>query len=163
VTPHEPAILVLGVGNTLMRDDGVGVRLMEALCAVEPALPGVEYVDAGTLSFLLLPMIEQCRALLVLDAARLGGAPGEVRELGGAGMDEFLESASCSVHEIGLRDLLDAARLTESLPARRALVGVQPDRVDWGETLSPPVAAAVPPAVALARGILERWQREVAS
>ena len=78
-------ILVLGVGNTLMRDDGVGVRLMEALAAVEPTLRGVEYVDAGTLSFLLLPMIEQCRALLVLDAAHLDTAPGEIRCLEGAG------------------------------------------------------------------------------
>jgi hydrogenase maturation protease len=76
-------------------------------------------------------------------------------------MDEFLKSASCSVHEVGMRDLLDAARLTATLPARRALVGVQPDRVAWGEKLSPPVAAAVPAAVALARGILERWQRDV--
>ena len=154
---------MLGVGNPLMSDDGIGQRLLAELESLQPQLAGVDYVDAGTLSFLLLPRIEDCAALLVLDAARLGGAPGEVRELGGAGMDEFLKSASCSVHEIGLRDLLDAARLTDTLPARRALVGVQPDRVDWGETLSPPVAAAVPPAVALARGILERWQREVAS
>jgi hydrogenase maturation protease len=101
--------------------------------------------------------------LLVLDAARLAGEPGEIREFSGAGMDAFLKSAGCSVHEIGLRDLLDAARLTGALPARRALVGVQPVRVDWGEKLSPPVAAAVPAAASLARGILERWQRDVAS
>jgi hydrogenase maturation protease len=154
--------LVLGVGNPLMSDDGVGQRLLAELASLPPPLAGVDYVDAGTLSFLLLPRIEDCAALLVLDAARLGGAPGEFREFSGAEMDEFLKSDSCSVHEIGMRDLLDAARLTEALPARRAFVGVQPDRVDWGDTLSPPVAAAVPAAVALARGILERWQRDVA-
>jgi hydrogenase maturation protease len=150
--------LVLGVGNPLMSDDGVGQRLLAELASLQPPLADVDYVDAGTLSFLLLPRIEDCGALLVLDAARLGGSPGEVREFSGAGMDGFLKSASCSVHEIGLRDLLDAARLTEALPARRALVAVQPGRVDWGENLSPPVAAAVPAATARARVILERWQ-----
>ena len=151
---------MLGVGNPLMSDDGVGQRLLAELESLRPPLVGVDYVDAGTLSFLLLPRIEDCTALLVLDAASLGGAPGEVREFSGTGMDAFLRSASCSVHEIGLRDLLDAARLTGALPARRALVGVQPDRVDWGEALSPSVAAAVPAAAALARGILERWQHD---
>lgn len=153
---------MLGVGNPLMSDDGVGQSLLAQLASLQPPLVDVDYVDAGTLSFLLLPRIEDCAALLVLDAARLGGVPGEVREFSGAGMDAFLKSASCSVHEIGLRDLLDAARLTETLPTRRALVGVQPDRVDWGEKLSPSVAAAVPMAAARARGILERWQRDVA-
>ena len=154
--------LVFGVGNPLMSDDGVGQRLLAELASLQPPLAGVDYVDAGTLSFLLLPRIEDCAALLVLDAARLGGAPGEFREFSGPDMDDFLKSASCSVHEIGMRDLLDAARLTETLPARRALVGVQPGRVEWGETLSPAVAAAMPDAAVLARGILERWQRDFA-
>jgi hydrogenase maturation protease len=148
---------VLGVGNTLMRDDGIGVRLMEALAASEPALPGVECVDAGTLSFLLLPMIEQCSALLVLDAAHLGTLPGDIRCLEGAAMDEFLRTARSSVHEVGVRDLLDVARLTGHLPERRAFVGVQPLEVGWGETLSEPVAAALPAAVVAARAILSRW------
>jgi hydrogenase maturation protease len=61
------------------------------------------------------------------------------------------------VHELGLRDLLDAARLTDSLPARRALVGVQPGQLGWGMALSPPVAAAVPVAADAARQVLEAW------
>lgn len=150
-------VLVLGVGNTLMRDDGVGVRLAESLAAVEPALPGVEYVDAGTLSFLLLPRIEQCQALLVLDAAHLDSNPGDIRCLEGAAMDEFLRTARCSVHEVGVRDLLDVARLTGHLPERRAFVGMQPLETGWGESLSEPVVAALPEAVRTARKILDGW------
>ena len=63
-------VLVIGVGNPLMSDDGVGQRLLEALAARLPALDDVEYLDAGTLGFLLLPRIEQADALLVLDAAQ---------------------------------------------------------------------------------------------
>lgn len=108
--------LVLGVGNPLMSDDGVGLRVLEALSGQQPALDGVDYLDAGTLSLLLLPRFEHCDALLVLDAAQLGGAPGDLRVQHGADMDAFFRNARGSVHEVGIRDLLDAARLTGTLP-----------------------------------------------
>ena len=150
-------VLVLGVGNTLMRDDGTGVRLMESVAALQPPLPAVEYIDAGTLSFLLLPMIERCDALLVLDAAHLGAESGAIRSFEGPAMDEFLRTARCSVHEVGVRDLLDIARLTGDLPERRAFVGIQPLDVDWGDDLSAPVARSLPAATLAARTILTRW------
>jgi hydrogenase maturation protease len=155
--PARVRALVLGVGNPLMSDDGVGQRLVEALATRPPALDGVDYLDAGTLGFLLLPRIEQCDALLVFDAAQLAAAPGEVRLFEGEALDAFLRAPRCSVHELGLRDLLDAARLTGALPARRVLIGVQPERLGWGLTLSPAVEAAVTGAVDLARGVLEAW------
>lgn len=159
--PEPPAdrALVLGIGNPLMTDDGVGLRLLEALVEFTPSLPGVEYVDAGTLSFLLLPRIECASALLVLDAARLGLHPGAVRSFTGAAMDDFLRGASAGVHDVGLRDLLDAARLTDALPDRRALVGVQPESIGWGTELSATVQGSVHTAVLAAREILERWMR----
>ena len=148
--------LVLGVGNPLMSDDGVGLRVLAALRAALP-LEGVEYLDAGTLSLLLLPRIEQCRSLLVLDAAQLDAPPGTVCVLRDDEMDAFLRESRCSVHEVGLRDVLDAARLTGSLPERRALVGVQPERVGWGDTCSAPVESAIADAVSRARAIIEGW------
>jgi hydrogenase maturation protease len=156
-TPAGTRVLVLGVGNPLMSDDGVGQRLLEALAARVPALGGVEYLDAGTLGLMLLPRVERCDALLALDAAQVSGAPGEVRVFEGAELDAFLRTPRCGVHELGLRDLLDAARLTDSLPARRALVGVQPAKLGWGTALSPPVEAALPVAGDAARRILETW------
>jgi len=151
-------VLVLGVGNPLMSDDGVGLRLLGALAST-CSFEGVEFVDAGTLSLLLLPRLESADGLLVLDAAQLDAAAGTARSLEGPAMDDFLRSSRCSVHEVGLRDLLDAARLTDGLPQRRALVGVQPLEAGWGESLSPPVEAAVPAAAALAMEILARWTR----
>ena len=79
--------LVLGIGNPLMSDDGVGLRVLEAVSGQLPALDDVDYLDAGTLSLLLLPRFEHCDALLVLDAAQLGGIPGDLRVLHGADMD----------------------------------------------------------------------------
>jgi hydrogenase maturation protease len=160
-TPAGTTTLVLGVGNPLMSDDGVGQQLLAALASIEPPLEGVDYVDAGTLSLMLLPRIEACASLLVLDAARFGEGAGVVRALRGPEMDAFLATARCSVHEVGLRDLLDAARLTGALPPQRALVGVEPAKVDWGAALSPAVAAAVGPAARLARALLEDWRRAI--
>jgi len=150
-------VLVLGVGNTLMSDDGLGVQLLERLEASAPSLPDVEYVDAGTLSFVLLPRIQECSALLILDAAHFDEVPGTVRALIGADMDEFLRTARCSVHEVGIRDLLDLARLTDALPERRAFIGIQPRKVGWGEALSAEVQASVPRAVESALSILRTW------
>jgi len=155
--PAASGVLVLGVGNPIMGDDGVGQRLLEALAARTPALDGVEFIDAGTLGLMLLPRVERCSALLALDAAQFDAGPGEVRVLEGDAFDGFLKAARSSVHELGLRDLVDAARLTGSLPQRRALVGVQPAQVGWGTSLSSPVEAAVPAAVQAARQVLERW------
>ena len=153
-------VLVIGVGNPLMSDDGVGQRLLEALAARAPPDERVEFLDAGTLGFMLLPRVEQCDALLVLDAASVGGAPGELRIFEGEDFDAFVRRPRCSVHELGLHDLLDAALLMGALPARRALVGVQPERLGWGMALSPPVEAALPAAVEAAASLLERWLAE---
>jgi len=155
--PPGTRVLVLGVGNPLMSDDGVGQRLLAALAGHLPALDGVEYLDAGTLGFMLLPRVEQCDGLLALDAAQLDAPPGTVRVFEGAELDVFVRSPRCSVHELGLRDLLDAARLTDSLPARRALVGVQPAELGWGVALSPEVEVALPVAVSEARRLLDAW------
>jgi hydrogenase maturation protease len=80
-----------------------------------------------------------------------------MRALTGPDMDEFLRTARCSVHEVGIRDLLDLARLTDSLPERRGFIGIQPKQVGWGDLLSQEVAAAVPGAVAKARSLLVEW------
>lgn len=75
-----------------------------------------------------------------------------------AHMDQFLGSCKRSVHEIGLLDLLDISRLTETLPKRRALIGIQPDVIDWGDTLTMRVEEAVPIAVAHVINLLSEWK-----
>jgi hydrogenase maturation protease len=149
--------LVLAFGNVLLRDDGAGVRLMARLRA-ESADASVQYIDGGTMSFSLLPYIEATGALLVIDAADLCAAPGGLRLLEGAQMDAFLQGGRRrTVHEVGIVDLLDMARLRGCLPQRRALLCLQPDCIAWGEALSPAVQEALPEAATVARGLLRRW------
>lgn len=148
-------ILILGIGNTLLGDEGVGVVAMRELEARFGIREDMEFLDGGTLSFTLAAPISECSALLVIDAAELGAAPGTVRSFAGEEMDRFLgENRKSSVHEVGLLDLMSISLLTGHWPEKRALIGIQPAVVDWGETLTPAVAAALPGVCEIAFDIL---------
>jgi hydrogenase maturation protease len=150
-------ILVLGIGNTLLADDGVGVRIVESLRG-DPDMAERMLIDGGTLSFSLLSHLEDAQAMLVVDAADLEAAAGTVSVFESGEMDRFIRRArGRSVHEVGLADLMDMARLHGCLPPQRALVCVQPERIDWGEALSPAVQAATPHACRQVRELLCRW------
>ncbi len=151
-------VLVLGIGNTLLTDEGVGIVAMRELEAHFSTREDMEFLDGGTLSFTLAVPISECSALLVIDAAELGAAPGSVRSFEGMEMDRFLgENRKSSVHEVGLLDLMSVSRLTGHWPERRALIGIQPASMDWGEALTPAVAAALPEICATASEIIGRF------
>ena len=153
-----PAVLVLGIGNTLLSDEGVGVHAVRSLEA-DALLPGVQYLDGGTLSFTLAGVIEESEQLIVVDAAELGASAGTVCCFEGAAMDEFLGSSrKRSVHEVSLLDLMAVVLLAGRLPDRRALVGIQPHTLDWGHDPSPAVQQAIPEACAQVRGLIDRWR-----
>jgi hydrogenase maturation protease len=156
-SPTQPSTLVLGLGNVLLTDEAVGAAVLKALEPVAAARPDVALMDGGTLSFTLAGPIGDADRLVVVDAARMGQAPGTVRVLEDEAMDAQLSHHANNVHEVSLADLFDIARLTNSLPVRRALIGIEPERVDWGSELTPAVAAAVPRAVAEIEALLARW------
>jgi hydrogenase maturation protease len=150
--------LILGIGNTLLADEGLGIHLLEYLRERLPDLAGVSFVDGGTLSFTLAPQIEDCDNLIVLDAAQLQAAPGTIALLVGSDMDRFVSGGKRSVHEVGLVDLMSIARLQDRLPARRALLGIQPLTLGWGEHTSEVVGRAIPAAADRVVDLLYKWR-----
>ncbi len=151
--------LILGLGNTLLADEGIGIHALNALQSQYADLADVEFLDGGTLSFTLAGPIEDADQLIVIDAAQLYAAPGTVQVFVDGDMDRYLGSNNKrSVHEVGLIDLMIIARLTDRLPQRRALIGIQPRDIDWGDHPSPPVAAAIPEVCDLARDLIRSWQ-----
>ena len=156
--PRAAPILVLGIGNILLGDEGAGVHAMRRL-ERDCAAPGVRFADGGTLSFTLADLIESSPALIVFDAAQMRVAPGSVALFEGARMDEFLGGGrSRSVHEVSLLDLMAFAALDGRLPERRALIGIQPQAVEWADTPSATVARAIPEACGLALDVIGRWR-----
>jgi hydrogenase maturation protease len=153
--------LVLGIGNTLLTDEGVGIHVLQALSAGPPLPADVELLDGGTLSFTLAGPIEDADALIVVDAANINSAPGTWRLLEGAAMDNFLlGNRKSTVHEVGLTDLRAIAILAGHWPEKRAMLAIQPLAMGWGEQPTPVVAAAIPAIAAKIFDLVEAWQHE---
>ena len=152
-------ILVLGIGNTLLRDEGAGVAAMQELARRYDGSGDLEFMDGGTLSFSLAGAIADHDSVIVIDAAEMGAAPGTVEVFANEEMDRFLGSnRKLSVHEVSLIDLMAVALLEGHLPPHRALVGIQPAEVDWGERLSSPVEAALDEACRRVERLIESWR-----
>ena len=141
----------------LLADEAVGALAVRRLADEHPLDDSLLCLDGGTLSFSLAIPIGDSPQLIVIDAAVMGDAPGTVRVFEDADMDLQLTRHATSVHEVSLADLLDIARLTDSLPARRALIGVEPAVVGWGDGLTPAVEAALPEVLERVRALLARW------
>lgn len=152
--------LVMGVGNTLLTDEGAGIHALHFLETVKDWPEAIEFLDAGTLSFTLADAIAAADNLIILDAAELNARPGHVSVFVGDAFDEFLKSGKRSVHEVGFADLMDIARLQDCLPANRALIGIQPAEFSWGDSPGEAVTKAIPGAAGLAAELIEQWTDE---
>ena len=154
--------VVLGLGNTLLGDDGVGIyalkELQNQLYRMGNDHDSIEFVDGGTLSFTLTETLYDADNLIVIDAAQLGSKAGDVKVFIDNDMDTFVRTSKCSsVHEVSLSELLDMAHLLDTLPTRRALIGVQPETVDWADQPTPIVQKAIPQMCKEAQNLLQDW------
>lgn len=153
--------LVLGIGNTLLRDEGCGVHVIHYLQRhYGQSRPDICFLDGGTLSFTLAGFLENTSQLIVVDATELNAKPGTIKTFVNARMDAFLGNNKHSAHDVGLLDLLDIIRLTDHLPTQRALIGIQPQQVEWGDQPSRAVAKAIPKAAKGVLKLIHVWARE---
>ena len=140
--------LVLGLGNTIMSDDGIGPKVIEQLQQVGGLPEGVALLDGGTLGLDLLPHLEGIQRLIIVDAVELGQSAGTCVRLAGDDVPMALET-KLSPHQMGMKDLLAVARLMGQLPEEIVLIGVQPACLEMDTELTPAVAAALPTLLAM--------------
>jgi len=134
--------IVLGLGNTLHSDDGVGPQAIEKL-RNDPRVPAdVVLIEGGTLGLELLTYIWDCSYLLVLDAVDVGQPPGTLVRMSNQELQTL--PGKGSVHQLGVADLLVALRVLAYRTPEAMLLGVQPATTEWGTELSPAVAAVLP-------------------
>ena len=157
MTSSANTIAVVGIGNSLLTDDGAGIHTLQRFSA-ENQDEDVHCLDGGTVGLALLNRLGGLEGLIALDAMILGKSPGSVTVLEGEDMDSHLRRQRGSVHELGLSDLLDALRLRGELPAKRALIGIEPSNMDWGTEPTEVVAAALPEAAGQVTEMVRRWR-----
>jgi hydrogenase maturation protease len=148
--------LVLGIGNLVMSDDGIGVRVIQQLSACFRFPDGVALLDGGTLGLDLLPRLEGVERLLVVDAVDIGKTPGTLARLSGDDVPIVLET-KVSPHQMGLKDLLAVAMLQGFAPLEMVLWGVQPEKIEMGVDLSNAVAGALDALVKNVLLELDSW------
>lgn len=149
-------VLILGAGNLLLSDDGAGIHVIQRLQEVVELPEEVRVLDGGTLGLNLLPFLEGVSYLVIVDAMETGQPPGTLRRLAGDEVPAYL-SIKMSPHQIGLPDMLFAAKLRDLYPREVVVWGVQPGSTEVGLELTPAVAAQVDLLVAKILEELARW------
>lgn len=142
------AVVVLGIGNILLSDEGVGVRVVERL-ERDYLLPSeVRVIDGGTCAMEMLEQLENLDALIVVDCVRHGQAPGTPVLLKDDDVPVFFRT-KLSPHQVGLSDVLASLEFTGRAPKRTAIIGIQPGSMGLGMELTPTVAERLPELLAM--------------
>lgn len=150
---RDPArMLIVGLGNELLMDDGVGIHAVRQISA-DP-VPGALAVEVGTAVLDALHLFEAADRILAIDAMKAGGKPGTIYSFG---LDDVERpSLQVSLHELSL---VSAFRFLPGLKLPEIkLLGVEPERIDYGLNLTAPVQNALPRLVTAARDIISNWK-----
>lgn len=143
-------LLVLGLGNVLLGDDGAGPAVIALLRDGYDAPAGTLMLDGGTLGLSLLPYLEDARRVILVDAVAADAPAGTLVRLEGRDVGPAV-ATRLSPHQVGVADLLEGARWHAREPQLLILLGVVPQSIELGVGLSAPVQRALHPLVDLVR------------
>ena len=149
-------VTLIGLGNILLQDEGVGVQAIRQIQEHYEVPPELEIVDGGTSGLDLLPFIEGRDRVLFVDAVNFGKELGFIGELNNAEIPAFFTVKS-SLHHLGLADVLAAAQLLDTLPPEICLIGIQPHTMELGLGLSPTLQSHLEAFLAQILAKLQDW------
>jgi hydrogenase maturation protease len=147
-------VVVIGIGNTVRSDDGLGIRALQRLGERYQHGSCVELVEGGTAGLMLLPYIAAADRAIIIDAINVGAPAGTLIRLDQA---QGVFASGLTPHDVGLSDLLDAARLTDAWPDSLVLHGIQPASTAFGTELTSAVTEALEPLVDAVEAELSLW------
>ena len=146
-------IVIMGIGNLLLKDEGIGIHALHALKRENELPENVELVDAGTSTLDALQMFDDLEKLIVIDAVKGGGKPGTIYK--------FKPNETCSanratisLHQLGFIEALIIAERLGKAPKDVILIGVEPKEVSSGLELSPEIAGKIPEIIRLVRNMV---------
>ncbi len=148
---------LIGLGNILMRDEGIGVHAVLALQERFEVPPELEIVDGGTAGLDLLPFFEGRDRVLLVDAVDFGAEPGFIGELANEAIPARFGKNKASLHHLGLAEVLALAQLQNILPQEICLIGIQPASLDPGLELTETLQEKFDTLIARVRAKLRDW------
>ena len=139
--------VVLGVGNLLLTDEGVGVHVINKMMEMDFP-PGVELIEGGVDGLYLMNAVVGTDRLIVIDAVKGGGAPGSIYRFRPEDFVAYTDTSKLSVHQIGILEVIRLSKLLGKLP-ETTIIGIEPKSVDMGMELTPEIQSKVPRIIEL--------------
>lgn len=153
---YENSIVVLGVGNILLTDEGLGVHVVEDLKTNYTFTPQISLIDGGTMGMELLTYMRGMKKILLIDAVNGGEAPGTIYEFPHRELEQYFTD-HISVHEVGMQDILRIRAIQENPLEDAIVIGVEPESLDVGFEPSAPVQKALPEVKKRVLRVLRGW------
>ena len=154
-------ILILGVGNFLLSDEGIGIHVVNTLLKDYNIPPDVSVIDGGTAGMELLNFIRETKHLILIDAVKTGQPPATVVTLSESEIPALFKN-KMSIHQLGLSDVLAAANLTGVAPETMTLIGIVPVSLELGTELSSEVQQQLPQLLTLVQHAVEKLGHHLA-
>ncbi len=153
-------ILILGVGNNIQMDDGIGVHVIEEM-KNHPLPDNVELFDGGTAGYDLLGVIAEREKIIVIDAVKGEHPPGTLYKF--SPEEVPIENRYDSLHQLGIIEALKLAGLQNKAPDQTVIIGVEPEKIDWGLYLTPVVKEKIPKIIDVVMDEVSKTDKTVSS
>jgi len=151
---HYSHILVMGVGNLLLSDEGVGVHVAQRMMEMELP-PEVRVIEGGTDGFGLINIILEADRMILIDAVRGGGSPGSIYRFDVEDCDSCPDIFKTSVHQVSILEVINLSGLI-GIPPKTTIIGIEPKSLEMGMELSPEIEAKVPKIIRMIREEVEK-------
>ncbi len=133
---HKKDTVVIGLGNVLFTDEGIGVHLVRKLSELQDKLPSVEFVDAGTGGMNVLHLIADRKKAVIIDCVKMGEKPGKIKRFEPADVQSVKKMAHFSLHEADILKIIDLSKQLGECPQDIIIFGIEPQSLDLGQSLS---------------------------
>lgn len=150
-------ITILGIGNLLYQDEGLGIHILPVLQELFAGQDDVEVIEGATDGILLLDPVESTDHLIIVDAIHAGQTPGELITIRDEEIPRYM-GVKMSIHQVGFQEVLAAARLRERLPRHMLMCGLQPHSLELGLELTDIVKSKLPELVSAIQNQVNEWR-----
>ena len=137
---HRNDVIVIGLGNPLLSDEGIGVHLIRKLSEHQDKFPSVEFIDAGTGGMNVLHLIANRKKAVIIDCVKMGKKPGAIKQFEPADVQTVKKMTHFSLHEADILRIINLSKQLGECPDQIVIFGIEPESLELGQKLSKTLA-----------------------